>query len=92
MILSFSLAQFGRDVAAAYLDSFEEVWSLLSRHPEAGAMFRSGKVEVRSYPCRSHRIFYVIEGEVVWIIRILHRARNSDRVMREWLNRSPDER
>ena len=82
------MAQFGREVALAYLDSFEEAFDLLASFPEAGSVFRRGKPEIHSYPCRSHRIFYSIDADVVWIVRILHMARNYDRVMRDWLKRS----
>jgi plasmid stabilization system protein ParE len=79
----FSLAEFGRETTLAYLDSFDDVWTLLGRHPYAGGVFRKGRVTVRTYPCRSHRIFYLVEGERVWILRILHSSMNHDMIMRK---------
>lgn len=81
-IREFSMAQFGGETTLAYLDSFDEVWTMLGRHPDIGAIFRKGLVTVRSYPCRSHRIFYMADGEKVWILRILHGSMNHDEIMR----------
>lgn len=82
-ITRYSRAEFGNDVARAYLDSFDEVWFLLREHPKIGAEFgRRGRKIIRSYACRSHRIFYTVEARCIWIVRILHQSRDYERAMR----------
>lgn len=80
-ILDHGIEQFGKDVAHAYLRSFERAFDLLRRHPQAGTLHGDVLPPVRSLSHRSHRIFYDIDGETVWIVRVLHHAMDE----RRWL-------
>ncbi|MCA1749741.1 MAG: type II toxin-antitoxin system RelE/ParE family toxin [Parasphingopyxis sp.] len=81
-ILAFSHGEFGIETARHYLADFDEVWAMIERYPKAGRVFRRGEPEIRTYPCRSHRVFYTIDGEILWIVRILHQAMDHDRIVR----------
>jgi toxin ParE1/3/4 len=73
-ILDYSIENFGEAVGVDYVRSFDRAFDLLSRHPEAGAIRVEIDPPIRCLPHRSHAIFYDLEGEIVWIVRILHRA------------------
>ena len=81
-ILDYSVAQFGETVGEAYLRGFSTAFDLILRHPHAGAVRAGIDPAIRCLPHRSHRIFYDIEGETIWIVRILHYAMDAD----TWLN------
>jgi toxin ParE1/3/4 len=73
-ILEHSVARFGEEVGEAYLRSFEGAFDLLRRHPMAGALRLAIEPPIRCLPHRSHRIFYDVDGDTVWIVRVLHHA------------------
>ena len=77
-ILEFSVARFGEEVGEAYLRSFEQAFDLLRRHPMAGALRLEIDPPIRCLPHRSHRIFYDMEGDIVWIVRVLHHAMDAE--------------
>jgi toxin ParE1/3/4 len=78
-IFDYSRAEFGLAQAEAYLRSFEHAFDLLRRHPFAGALRIQIDPPIRSLPHRSHRILYDVEGDIVWIVRVLHHAMDLER-------------
>ena len=78
-ILDYSAAHFGSAVAEDYLRSFDQAFTLLERHPQAGPLRTDISPAVRCLPHRSHRIFYDVEGETIWIVRVLHHAMDAAR-------------
>jgi toxin ParE1/3/4 len=80
-ILDYSIERFGRTVAEDYLRSFERAFDLLRKHFEAGGLRTDIEPPIRCLTHRSHRIFYHLEGETVWVIRVLHHAMDE----RSWL-------
>lgn len=76
-IRHFSLEQFGPDVADRYYRGFAEAFNLLANHPFAGSEKQGIGKGVRCLMYRKHRIFYVVEGNTVLIVRIIHHARNA---------------
>lgn len=83
LIVRYSVTEFGREVAVTYLDALDDLWVLLTTHPRIGAVFgRRGKQIVRAYSCGSHRVFYTVRGNRVWVVRILHQSMHHERVMR----------
>lgn len=83
LIVRYSVTEFGREVAVTYLDALDDLWVLLATHPRIGAVFgRRGKQIVRAYSCGSHRVFYTVRGNRVWVVRILHQSMHYERVMR----------
>ena len=73
-ILEDSVERFGEPVAEDYLRSFEHAFDRLRDYPRCGALRTDLDPPIRSLSHRSHRIFYDIEGETIWIVRILHHA------------------
>ncbi len=71
-IRDYTVGQFGADQAIAYLDAIEEAFRRLLAFPMMGPP--SLRSEVRSFGCRQHRIYYVVDGERVLVVRVLHKA------------------
>jgi toxin ParE1/3/4 len=84
-IFDYSIGQFGREQAEAYLRSFDPAFDLLRRHPLAGALRTQIDPPIRCLPHRSHRILYDVDGDTVWIVRVLHHAMDVER----WLGERP---
>lgn len=82
-ILDYSVEQWGEEIGEAYLASFGEAFDLLARHPLAGALRAEITPPIRCLPHRSHRIFYDVDGETVWIVRVLHHAMDVGRWLSE---------
>jgi toxin ParE1/3/4 len=76
-ILEYGAANFGWDRAEAYVEGFENSFALLTEYPEIGAVHEEIRPPIRSLPYRSHRIFYDIEGDVIFIRRIFHMSRDA---------------
>jgi toxin ParE1/3/4 len=76
-IYDYSIAEFGPTVAEAYLTGLRNAFERLLEFPFMGTIYPDVTPEVRVILHRSHRVFYRIDGEVVLIIRILHKMRDA---------------
>ena len=77
----YGAEQFSPDIADIYSRGFNEVFSLLRRHPLAGAPKPELGRNLRCIAHRRHRIFYTVSNEVVLIVRIIHHARDAQRIL-----------
>ncbi len=77
-ILDYSIATFGHRVALEYAGSFETAFDLLRRHPEAGQLRSDIESPIHCLHHRRHRIFYDLEGDTIWVVRILHHAMDAE--------------
>ncbi len=77
-----NMEQFGANVADAYFLGFDEAFSLLRLHPEAGPEQQGLGKGIRCLVHRKHRIFYLLKGEILLIVRIIYHARNAKRTLR----------
>lgn len=64
-----SAADFGLRQAKAYRRAVTETIELLAQHPGIG---RGEGLLTRSYPSKSHRVFYRADGETLTVVRIVH--------------------
>jgi toxin ParE1/3/4 len=78
---AYSFSQFGDEVAAKYMHGFDEAFSILARHPLAGVMMPELREGARCYVHQKHRIFYSVNADVVFIIRIIHHAQDAHRAL-----------
>ena len=78
-IRAYSLKEFGADVADAYFRGFSQSFALLRERPHAGAMQTDMQGSIRCLVHRRHRIFYLVDDDLVLIVRIIHHARNARR-------------
>lgn len=75
-ISEFSAERFGDNVADEYTRGFQEAFGLLRRHPLSGQDrpdFRKGS---RCKVHGSHRILYRVNGNTVFVQRILHHSQH----------------
>jgi toxin ParE1/3/4 len=82
-ILDYSAEVFGEAIAVEYLASFEQAFVLLAGHPQAGALRAEIDPPIRCLPHRRHRIFYDVEEETIWIVRVLHHAMDAQERLAE---------
>ncbi len=73
---AYGALTFGVEVAGDYARGFREVFDLLRRHPLAGAARSELGKGVRSILHRRHRIFYIVTGDQVQILRVFHYSRD----------------
>lgn len=78
-IRRYSIREFGSEVADAYLRGFNMAFALLRERPLVGPGRPELGERVRCLIHRRHRIFYESADEGVFIIRIVHHARNAHR-------------
>jgi toxin ParE1/3/4 len=78
---AYSFAQFGDEVAETYMHGFDQAFSMLARHPLAGAAIPELGRTLRCYVHRKHRIFYSVNGETLFIIRIIHHAQDAQKAL-----------
>jgi toxin ParE1/3/4 len=75
-IYDYSVAEFGLLVAETYMAGLRGAFDRLLEFPLIGPVFPDIEPEVRVFLQRSHRIFYRIEGDIVLIVRVLHKHRD----------------
>lgn len=73
-ITDYTLAQHGAAQTIAYLDAIEAAFRRLADHPQIGVARHDLRPGLRSFPCGEHRIFYLVQGETVLVVRVLHKA------------------
>ncbi len=78
---AYSFEQFGEVIADAYMRCFDELFELLRSHPKAGMEASELGKGIRKLTHRQHRIFYTVDGDLVFIARILHYAMNAKRAL-----------
>ena len=75
-ILTYGTRRFGEDVGDEYFFSFEAAFALLEANPKAGEPIDQIDPGVRKLTHRRHRIFYEIDGDRIWVLRVRHHAQD----------------
>ena len=75
-ILNYGTDRFGAAVGDEYFFSFEAPFDRLEDNPRLGEAIDDIDKGVRKLTHRSHRIFYEIDGDLIWILRVLHHAQD----------------
>jgi toxin ParE1/3/4 len=71
----------GRAVAENFIDRMESAIQKLSILPRAHAVQPKFGANVRRMVVKSYLVFYQVKDETVYILRVLHGARNITRAM-----------
>ena len=79
---TYSADQFGEDIADIYARGFREAFALLRQLPMAGSAKPDLGNGLRSFAYRKHRIFYLVEGDTVVVVRIVHHAMDAKRALK----------
>ena len=74
-IALFGTERFGIEQAARYHTELESVFEMLARHPML-AREQVFRPPVRIHVHRSHAVVYLIEGDDVFIVRVLHASQD----------------
>jgi toxin ParE1/3/4 len=80
-IYTRSIEQFGTDVARDYMAGIDRALDRLADYPEMGAKYPGLRPPVRYLTYRRHNIHYDFDGATVWIVRIVHHARDVRQLM-----------
>lgn len=81
-ILQSSVSLFGREQTEIYSKSLSRCFELLSINPEMGKNSDDIKVGYAKFPHGSYVIYYKIESEYIFIVRILHKHMDVERNIR----------
>lgn len=71
-IYDFTYDEFGQNQAEKYLYLLEDIFILLSKTPNLGRIRNEIKLNLYSFPIKSHIVFYEIFEHQIIISRILH--------------------
>ena len=75
-IRGYTERRFGADAVVLYLSDIDAAISLIGDRPTLGRSERAIERDLRSFPCRFHRIYYRGAPGSVEISRILHQAQD----------------
>ena len=73
-IYEYTYLNFGENKADSYTDEIDKCLLLLSESPQIGRVL--DKIKKGIYRHDHHAIFYLIESENIFVIRILHQQMN----------------
>jgi toxin ParE1/3/4 len=79
---AYSYEQFGEDIADAYMRGFDELFEMLRSHPKAGKTEPDLGKGIRKLTHRQHRIFYTVDDDLVFVVRIVHHAMDVKRALK----------
>ena len=74
-------ATFGEDSTRRHLRGFDRIFALLRTHPQSGQERPELGAGIRSFSHRPHRVLYRIDGDVVTVLRIIHAAQDTSRIV-----------
>ena len=80
-IYAYSTQKFGVDVAREYHAGLQSAIMRLSSYPEIGTIYPGLRPPVRFLTYRRHLILYDYDGATVWVVRIVHHARDVRNLM-----------
>ena len=75
-IFDYTENEFGYNQAVKYLSNLKTALSKISKNPAIGRKRKDLKKGIFSVPEQSHVIFYLINKEVLIIVRVLHSSRD----------------
>lgn len=73
-ILDYSIAEFGEDVAEAYLLTIGAALNRLVDHPGLGLARFDLAEGLRSLSAGEHRVYYRLDVDKISVARVLHKA------------------
>ena len=79
-IYDFTFDEWGETQAEKYLNEIYAVFDRLTQHPQIGRLRIELADSLRSIPLGSHVIFFMPWQDDVAIVRVLHGARDVERV------------
>lgn len=78
-VIDYSIENFGEQVMLNYFSSFEKCFQSLQENPELGQVVDYLREGYRCLEHKSHLVFYRLENQEVFIVRILHKSMDARR-------------
>ena len=78
-ILAYGARLYGGPDAIAFLRTFDQAFVRLAMAPRLYSRVEGADGSFRSYSHRGYRVFYVVEQDIVAIVRVLHHTRDHPR-------------
>ena len=75
-IYEYTYLNFGENKADSYTDEIDKCLLLLSESPQIGRALDKIKKGIYKHDHDYHAIFYLIESENIFVVRILHQQMN----------------
>lgn len=72
-IVTYTKKSFGSQQAVTYVIQLRELAVSLAENPGIGETRDEFMLGLRSFPFKAHVLYYVIQGETLIVIRVLHR-------------------
>lgn len=88
-ILNFTAREWGREQRSAYRRLIRDATSTLASSPSLGRARDDLFAGLRSYPARSHMLYYMEAEDRLFIVRILHSRQDPSR--ESWVQPSAPE-
>ena len=63
---------FGLPQSRRYLQRLTSAFDTLAAHPEIAPVRQASRQAVRLMPCEAHHILYVVQGDDIIVLRVLH--------------------
>lgn len=82
-LLDRSIAEFGIQQTENYYDALMRCLELLGENPELGYAVDDIRSGYRRFPHESHVIFYTLDQNDVFVVRILHKRMDAVRNIQE---------
>lgn len=71
-----SKERFGAAAARDYLLGLSKTFDLIGERPRAGTAEPDLGATMRSFRYSAHRIYYLVQGDDILVVRVLHQARD----------------
>ena len=75
-LFEYGATQFGFDAAIDYLSSVDQLFERLVDNPEQGRVRPEVMANLRSIRHEPYTVFYQIQGDCIWVARILRSSRD----------------
>ena len=82
-ILAYGAAVHGAAASDAYYAGLTDAFDFLCEYPEAGQIEEESGLGLRRWRHRQHRIFYRLETDVLFVVRIFHVAADAVRWLKD---------
>ncbi len=82
-ILAYGTAVHGEAASDAYYDGLIETFGFLCQTPEAGQVDDVTGLGLRRWRYRQHRIFYRVDEQAIFIVRVFHVASDAVRRLKD---------
>ena len=89
-IVNYTKINFGSQQAITYVTQLKEQALILTEHPGIGKRRDALIPGLRCFPFKTHVLYYVVQHEVLIVIRVLHRLMEPSKHLRSQKQKQKD--